>query len=519
MGHVTDLILSPEEAASNDFISLAASKILGFQVAEIKRLKIIRKSIDARKRNIKINLRVQVVLHDETEQQEQFTLKLQDVSKSKSVIIIGAGPAGLFAAIRCIELGLKPIIFERGKKVEERKKDIGLLHKTGFLNSDSNYCFGEGGAGTFSDGKLYTRSNKRGDVGRILQVLHLHGASDEILFEAHPHIGTNKLPAIISKMRATIESCGGNVNFNSQVTDFIIDNNQILGIKTKHGESFFADAVILSTGHSARDIFELLKRKNILTEAKAFAMGVRVEHPQQLIDSIQYHKEERGQYLPAASYTLAEQVNGRGVFSFCMCPGGVIVPASTGEEEIVVNGMSSSTRNSAWANSGIVTEIRNEDFSDFASHGAFAGLRFQEFFEKNAYKNAGKGLTAPAQRLTDFLSGKISTHLIASSYNPGLHSSPLHEWMSSFIVKSLKEGFKKFDVKMKGFISQEALLVGVESRTSSPVRIPRDKETLEHLQISGFFPCGEGAGYAGGIVSSAMDGEKCAEMVARKILS
>src|SRR3989339_1576006 len=267
MGHVTDLILSPEEAASNDFISLAASKILGFQVAEIKRLKIIRKSIDARKRNIKINLRVQVVLHDETEQQEQFTLKLQDVSKSKSVIIIGAGPAGLFAAIRCIELGLKPIIFERGKKVEERKKDIGLLHKTGFLNSDSNYCFGEGGAGTFSDGKLYTRSNKRGDVGRILQVLHLHGASDEILFEAHPHIGTNKLPAIISKMRATIESCGGNVNFNSQVTDFIIDNNQILGIKTKHGESFFADAVILSTGHSARDIFELLKRKNILTEA------------------------------------------------------------------------------------------------------------------------------------------------------------------------------------------------------------------------------------------------------------
>ncbi len=412
-----------------------------------------------------------------------------------------------------IEKGLKPVIFERGKDVSARKKDIQALNTNKAVNPDSNYCYGEGGAGTFSDGKLYTRSKKRGDVKRILDILKYHGAKKDILSDAHPHIGTNKLPGIIVKIRETIEEAGGEIHFDSRVEDLIIERDEVKGIITQNGDKVFGKAVILATGHSAKDIFEILHRKNILIEAKPFAMGVRVEHPQDLIDSIQYTCKIRSDYLPAAAYSLVSQVKGRGVYSFCMCPGGFIVPASTAPGEMVVNGMSPSKRNSKFANSGMVVEIKVEDFPETEKYGALAGLKYQESLEKLAFVNGGNGLVAPAQRLHDFVNGKVSPFLPDTSYYPGVVSSPMHFWLPEDISKRLQKAFKTFGKRMKGFLTNEALIVGVESRTSSPVRIPRDKETLQHPQIKNLYPCGEGAGYAGGIISAAVDGERCADMV------
>jgi uncharacterized protein len=435
------------------------------------------------------------------------------------VIIVGAGPAGLFAGLRLIELGYRPILLERGKDVQTRRRDLAAINKDQVVNPDSNYCFGEGGAGTYSDGKLYTRSKKRGDIRRVLDILVAHGAKEEILFDAHPHIGTNKLPRLVAELRQTIINAGGQVHFDSKVTDLIIVNNSIKGVVTVGGNKIEADAVILATGHSARDIFELLHQKNILIESKPFALGVRVEHDQGLIDRIQYHCAiDRGPYLPASSYGLVYQasVQGkeRGVFSFCMCPGGFIVPAATAPGEVVVNGMSPSRRDSRFANSGIVVAVDQADFSGFDNHGALAGMFFQAAIERKACAIAGQTQRAPAQRLLDFVDGKVSADLLDTSYQPGLVSVDMREVLPDFIARSLQMGFRDFGKKMKGYLTNDAQIIGVESRTSSPVKIPRDKETLQHPQVAGLFPCGEGAGYAGGIVSAAMDGERCAEAVA-----
>lgn len=511
MQQVIDIILSPRDASDEKKLRNTAATLLQVSPDDISFIRTLKRSIDARKKEIKINLRLLVYVNEPMPTEKTKIFEYQNVSDKPEVIIIGAGPAGLFAALRLIELGYKPLIFERGKTINDRKADINALHNNQIVNPDSNYCFGEGGAGTFSDGKLFTRSNKRGNISKILEVLHFHGANENILFEAHPHIGTNKLPAIISNIRNSIENAGGRMFFNSRVTDFIIENSTIKGIITNTGEKHFAKSVILATGHSARDIYELLHSKNIALEAKSFAMGVRAEHPQELIDKIQYHGEARGTVLPAASYNLVEQVNGRGVFSFCMCPGGFIVPASTAKEEIVVNGMSPSDRNNALANSGIVTEIKPDDLKEYEQFGVLAGLKFQEHFEKTAFKNGGGGLIAPSQRLNDFVHGYKSSTLPKTSYHPGIISSNFNEWLPPMIGSALSQAFRLFERKMKGYLTNDAIIIGVESRTSSPVRIPRNYETFEHIQIKGLFPCGEGAGYAGGIVSSAMDGEKCAE--------
>jgi uncharacterized FAD-dependent dehydrogenase len=438
--------------------------------------------------------------------------KYRDVSDKPEILIVGSGPAGLFAALRLIELGLKPVILERGKNVSERKKDIAAMIRAKTINAESNYCYGEGGAGTFSDGKLYTRSNKRGNVYGILRRFHFHGAPDEILYEAHPHTGTDKLPEIVKNMSRTIVECGGEIYFNSKVSDIIISNKKATGVKCANGNIYKAKATVLATGHSARDIYELLNRKNIKIEAKNFAVGVRVEHPQSLIDLIRYHSKTARRFLPAASYSLTAQTYGRGVYSFCMCPGGYIVPASTAADEIVVNGMSSSRRNTAFACSGIVVETRIEDLKDFERNENLCGLRFQQQIEKAAFENGGGGLIAPAQRLTDFVNSKYSSALPETSYIAGLTTSALHEWLPAAVVKRLQEAFRIFDGKMHGFLTSEALITGAESRSSSPVRIPRN-ENMQHVDIERLFVCGEGAGYAGGITSSAMDGEKCAEMI------
>jgi uncharacterized FAD-dependent dehydrogenase len=508
------LTVLPKQACNDDFLKEIIADKLDISAKKITSVRIIRKSIDARSKvQVKVNLMVDVYTDQTEPKKVSYPFSYKIVADKKPVIIIGAGPAGLFAALRLIELGLKPIIIERGKTVGERKKDIAQLNRNNGLDTESNYCFGEGGAGTFSDGKLFTRSKKKGNSERILLNFHLHGAQDEILYEAHPHIGTDKLPEVIKNMRETILKYGGEINFETKLTELIIENNKIKGVRTNKGE-WYADAVILATGHSARDIYEMLQNQQIPIESKGFAMGVRVEHPQALIDKIQYHAKERGSYLPPASYNLITQVEDRGVYSFCMCPGGFIVPASTFEKETVVNGMSPSNRNSEYANSGIVVEIRTEDLNEYASYGALAGMKFQQYVENLAYVNGGGNQIAPAQRLLDFVKGRLSVDLPPCSYIPGLIPSPMHFWMPEFIRKRLQEAFIHFDRKMKGFLTNEALIVGVESRTSSPVRIPRNPETLQHITVAGLYPCGEGAGYAGGITSSAMDGENCADKIA-----
>ncbi len=508
-----NISLSPREAADEKLLKLAVAKQLKLKVSGIKAVEILRRSIDARQRNVKIQLRLRVFIKGQKKVDVKFRLDLKNVEKAVPILIVGSGPAGLFAALRLIERGLKPIIFERGAEVHQRKRDIAQINRTKAINSESNYSFGEGGAGTFSDGKLYTRSNKRGSVERILQILHTHGAPKDILIDAHAHIGTDKLPAIIKNIRETIIQAGGEFYFNTKITDFIIEKDRIKGLISENGDKFQGKAVILATGHSARDIYELLHAKGLKLVGKGFAMGLRVEHPQGLIDSIQYHCEVRSKHLPAATYNLVKQVNGRGVYSFCMCPGGFIVPAATAVNETVVNGMSPSHRNSPFANSGMVVELHPEDFKDFSEFGELAGLKFQQHVEQLAFQNGGQGQIAPAQGLIDFVNGRISQSLLPTSYIPGVISSPIHFWLPEIISSRLREGFKLFGRQLRGYLSSEAIVLGVESRTSSPVQIPRDAETFQHSQLKGLFPCGEGSGYAGGIVSSAMDGEKCADRV------
>ncbi|MFZ2339490.1 MAG: FAD-dependent oxidoreductase [Bacteroidales bacterium] len=516
MSRIVRLNISPETAADQSLVRKLAASVAGIPPSGISQLRIIRRSVDARKRNILVNLEIEVFTSDDQPAPAIQPYVPQDVTGKREVIVVGAGPAGLFAALRLIELGIRPVILERGKDVSSRKKDIALISREHRVDPDSNYCFGEGGAGTFSDGKLYTRSKKRGDNRRVLELLCIHGANENILYEAHPHLGTDKLPGIISGIRKTITEAGGIFLFGKRVSDIIVEGNKVKGVVTSGNETFLSPFVILATGHSSRDIYSLCTQRGIKLEPKSFAMGVRVEHPQALIDRIQYHGKERGKFLPAASYNLVKQVDGRGVYSFCMCPGGFIVPAATSPEEVVVNGMSPSTRNSPYANSGIVVEIRPEDLKDYARFDVLAGLEFQKELEKLNWEQAGRTQSAPAQRLTDFLNGKSSSTLPAVSYFPGVISSPLHEWVPPSIGNRLKAGFGFFGSVMRGFLTEEAVITGVESRTSSPVRIPRDPVTLEHTVVSGLYPCGEGSGYAGGIVSSAVDGINSAEAVASK---
>jgi uncharacterized FAD-dependent dehydrogenase len=510
------LILSPYEASSADLYKAAVARKLELTIDQISAIRIVRKSIDARGRNIKVDMSFQVFLDEEPASPVENIFQYQNVTQKPEVVVIGTGPAGLFASLRLIELGYRPVILERGKPTHERKQDIDMLESNHLLNEDSNYCFGEGGAGTFSDGKLYTRSKKRGDIDRILEIFYLHGADESILYEAHPHIGSDYLPGIISNIRKTIIDSGGIISFNTRVTDIVLSGGSVSHVVTEKNETIRGKAFLFATGHSARDIYYLFNSKGIQIEAKPFAMGVRVEHPQELIDNIQYHCR-KDKYLPAASYTQVEQVNNRGVYSFCMCPGGQIVPSATAKYEIVVNGMSVSKRNSPFANSGIVVQVNPEDFRSYQNMQGLAGMHLQELLEQKTYKNAHKGLTAPAQRLTDFVSGRPSQNLPVCSYMPGTSVSPMHEWLPDFIKKNLQEGFRKFDSKMKGFLSREAIIVGVESRTSSPVRVPRDPEKGNHIRITNLFTAGEGAGYAGGIVSSAVDGENIAEAIGRML--
>lgn len=513
----TDIILelSPERAADNQSLQKAIAAKLGIAFTDVGTFVITRKSIDARRGKVMVNVGIRLFKPDEPIDIDEPKFHYSDVSKAEPVIIVGAGPAGLFAALKLLELGLKPIVIERGKQVSDRKRDIATLSRNEGVNPDSNYAFGEGGAGTFSDGKLYTRSKKRGDYKRILHALCNHGAAPEILYEAHPHIGTNKLPGIIVNIRENIINHGGEFLFNSRVSEILTKGDKVTGVKLSDGQKITGKAVILATGHSARDIYEMLLRQEIKIEAKSFAMGVRVEHPQSLIDSIQYHGISRNEFLPAASYSLVHQVEDRGVYSFCMCPGGFIVPAATEVGQVVVNGMSPSLRNSKWANSGIVVEIRLEDLAEYSKFGELAGLEYQHQLEILAQKNGGYGVQAPAQRLMDFVEGRFSTNLPACSYHPGLNSSEMNLWLPTQIGSRLQQGFKAFGNKMRGYLTNEAVILGVESRTSSPVRIPRNPETLQHLALQGLFPSGEGAGYAGGIVSSALDGDKCADAVAK----
>jgi uncharacterized FAD-dependent dehydrogenase len=506
------LRITLKEEERSDILVLKSALKLDIDREDITGVKILRKSIDARKPKIILNYKVAVYIREALPETSNYTFDYKDVSKAKPIHIIGFGPAGMYAALRCIELGFKPIVLERGKNVKDRRRDLKAINQDHFVNEDSNYCFGEGGAGTYSDGKLYTRSLKRGDVRRVFENLVFHGATDQILVDAHPHIGTNKLPKVVQNIRETILNYGGEVHFETRVTDFVIKENNITAIQLQNNEEMTVDKVILATGHSARDIFYLLDKKEIALEAKSFAMGVRVEHPQHIIDSIQYHcSGSRHELLPAASYGLVQQVNNRGVYSFCMCPGGFIVPAATANGEVVVNGMSPSKRNNLFANSGIVVEIDvNKDLPKYEQFGALKGLEYQKNLERLAFTSGGRSQVAPAQRLTDFVEGNLSASLNATSYQPGLNSAPLHSLLPKLIGSRLRKGFQAFGQKMKGYYTEEANVVGVESRTSSPVSIPR-KEDLAHPQILNLFPCGEGGGYAGGIVSAAMDGERCAE--------
>ena len=518
------LQVSPEIAANESLLQEHVAKLVRVSTKLVHKVVILKRSIDARQKAVKVNLKVSVYLIDEkyTEQKNELPY-YKNVSNAQEVIIVGAGPAGLFAALQLIELGLKPIVIERGKDVRGRRRDLKAINVDHIVNEDSNYCFGEGGAGTYSDGKLYTRSKKRGDVDRILQLLVGFGATPDILVEAHPHIGTNKLPQIIQDIRVKIIECGGKVLFETRVIDFVIKSNEMQGVVTQNGDTISANKLILATGHSARDIFELLDRKKIFIEAKPFAIGVRAEHPQELIDKIQYSCDYRGDYLPPAPYSIVKQVNGRGMYSFCMCPGGVIAPCATSPGEVVTNGWSPSKRDQATANSGIVVELKLEDFKPFSKFGPLAGMEFQKSIEQKAWHLAGgssfseqakQTQKVPAQRMVDFTLSKVSSSIPKTSYVPGTTSVEMGQVFPGFLTQIMREGFIEFGKAIRGYMTNEAILHAPESRTSSPVRIPRDNETLEHPQIKGLYPCGEGAGFAGGIISAAIDGEKCALKIA-----
>ena len=519
MQKTISLRLSPGDAATNSAITEAIAVHLSVPARQITGFTRLKQSLDARARTIWVNLTVLAYINEPPQSRLLPEFHFKSVHNAKNrVLIAGAGPAGLFAALKLLELGIQPIVLERGKEVRARRRDLAAMNKQGIVNPDSNYCFGEGGAGTYSDGKLYTRSNKRGDVQRMLAFLHHFGAEDHILYQAHPHIGTNKLPGIISAIRETIIAAGGEYHFGKKLSGLDIKQGRLQSIACADGDKIDAQALILATGHSARDIFELLHANHILVEAKPFALGVRIEHPQSLIDNIQYHCATRDHHLPPAAYSLVDQVDGRGVFSFCMCPGGIIAPAATSPGEIVVNGWSPSKRNNPFANSGMVVSIEEKDFRIFQKEGPLAALRFQQSVEQSAFLAGGGNLAAPAQRMTDFVNNKSTAQLPACSYIPGIHAVQLKEVLPDFVHRSLQKAFVEFGKKMKGYYTNEAVVVATESRSSSPVRIPRDEKTLQHPQISNLYPCGEGAGYAGGIISAAMDGYKvaatCAEQFA-----
>lgn len=507
------LRVSPEIAGTPDLLK---NKVSGTAGCKVNDWRIVRRSVDARKRDIMINLTVRVATADDKVIPSGYSpTQFQDVSNSKDIVVIaGAGPAGLFGALRCIQLGMKPVVLERGKDVDSRRIDIANLNREKQIDPESNYCFGEGGAGTFSDGKLFTRSRKRGNPEEVLSLLVQHGAKEEILIDAHPHIGSDRLPGIMKSIRQTIIKCGGEVRFQTRVDKILIENDEVRGVVTSDGTELHTDTIILATGHSARDVYRNLHRDGVEMESKGIAVGVRLEHPQNLIDQIQYHnKAGRGRWLPPAEYSLVTQVEGRGVYSFCMCPGGVVVAAGSGPGELVVNGMSASARSSIWANSGMVVEIRPGDFPEYSGHGVFELLDFIEDLESKFYHESGDSISAPAQRMQDFVEGKDSKNVPPSSYLPGLYEARLDKMLPPFITSRLQRGFQDFGRKAKGFLTNQAILIGLESRTSSPVRIPRNKDTLCHTKIKGLYPAGEGAGYAGGIVSAAIDGMRCAEQI------
>ena len=532
----------PEQAASEEGIKRYLSKEKGIDVRTLNQVRVLKRSIDARQRTIYVNLKVRAYINEFAQDDQYIHTEYPDVSSRPRVVVVGEGPGGLFASLRLIELGYRPVVLERGKDVRERKKDLSNITKTQKVDAESNYCFGEGGAGAYSDGKLYTRSKKRGSVDKILNVFCQHGANTNILADAHPHMGTDKLPRVIENMRNTILQCGGEVHFQTKMTSFIIDGDKVIGVEAVNlqtgTEETYRGPVILATGHSARDVYRYLAASRIEIEAKGIAVGVRLEHPAHLIDQIQYHnKNGRGKYLPAAEYSFVTQVDGRGVYSFCMCPGGFVIPAATGPQQLVVNGMSPSNRGTAWSNSGMVVETHPEDVASFVQeHQAILQsdaslsssaeeevlspdspltmMHFQQIVEKQCWQQGNMKQTAPAQRMADFVNNRLSYDLPKSSYAPGLISSPLHFWMPSFVSKRLQEGFKTFGKNAHGFLTNEATLIAMETRTSSPVRILRDRDTLQHVRLQGLFPCGEGAGYAGGIVSAGVDGERCAEMCA-----
>ena len=511
----------PVVAASENAIKRYLAEEQGIDQRTINSVRVLKKSIDARQRTIFVNLKIRVYINEVPQDDEYEHTEYQNVESRPQVVVVGEGPGGLFASLRLIELGLRPVVLERGKDVRERKMDLAQITKTQKVDPESNYCFGEGGAGAYSDGKLYTRSKKRGNVNKILNVFCQHGASTSILADAHPHIGTDKLPRVIENMRNTIIKCGGEVHFQTKMTRLVVEVERVTGVEAVDlktgGELTFHGPVILATGHSARDVYRLLVESNIHIEAKGIAVGVRLEHPSQLIDQIQYHNREgRGKYLPAAEYSFVTQVEERGVYSFCMCPGGFVIPAATGPQQLVVNGMSPSNRGTQWSNSGMVVELHPDDVGGDSSD-PLCMMHFQEKLERDCWQQGNMKQTAPAQRMADFVNNRLSYDLPKSSYAPGLISSPLHFWMPPFVAKRLQEGFKKFGKMSHGFLTNEAVLIATETRTSSPVRIARDPATLQHVTVQGLFPCGEGAGYAGGIVSAGVDGERCAEMCAQYV--